>query len=117
MENELAQRVPRRGPVVRLTEAVAPLPRRCGSSPPPSLVCVRALPAGEPAEGRAFHARYSKWGRTNGPARVLEGVRSEACVDLLSQEVILTARHEVSLIGRTVAGMFRPLEFGLYSTE
>ena len=47
MENELAQRVPRRGPVVRLTEAGAPLPRRCRSSSPstsstPGAACRRA---------------------------------------------------------------------------
>jgi hypothetical protein len=60
MENELAQRVPRRGPVVRLTEAGAPLPRLPSSLPSLDLGCVRALPAGEPAEGRAFHARWVK---------------------------------------------------------
>ena len=59
MENELAERVPRRGPVVRPSAAGAPLPRCCRSSPPPSLVCVRALPAGEPGSRESFVATGS----------------------------------------------------------
>jgi hypothetical protein len=53
MENELAQRVPRRGPVVRLTEAGAPLPRRNGlSSPPTSSASGRCLPESRPKAER-----------------------------------------------------------------
>ena len=53
MENELAQRVPRRGPVVRLTEAGAPLPRRCrSSSPSTSSAFGRCLPESRPKAER-----------------------------------------------------------------
>jgi hypothetical protein len=55
VENKLPQGVPRRGLVVRPTVAASR-----SLLPSFDLVCVRALPAGEPAEGRAFHARYSK---------------------------------------------------------
>ena len=54
VENKLPQGVPRRGLVVRPTVAWS-LPLL----PSLDLVCIRALPAGEPAEGRAFHARYA----------------------------------------------------------
>ncbi len=53
MENELAQRVPRRGLVVRLTEAGAPLPRRCcRSSPSTSSASGRCLPESRPKAER-----------------------------------------------------------------
>ena len=52
-ENELAQRVPRRGLVVRLTEAGAPLPRRCrSSSPSTSSASGRCLPESRPKAER-----------------------------------------------------------------
>jgi hypothetical protein len=52
VENKLPQGVPRRGLVVRPTVAWS-----LSLLPSLDLVCIRALPAGEPAEGRAFHAR------------------------------------------------------------
>ena len=60
MENELPQGVPRRGPVVRLTESRSPVAWSKTRRVAGDHVCFRALPAGEPAEGRAFHARSVK---------------------------------------------------------
>jgi hypothetical protein len=62
VENKLPQGVPRRGLVVRPSVAWS-LPLL----PSLDLVCIRALPAGEPAEGRAFHARWPKPPSSSGP--------------------------------------------------
>ena len=48
---------------------------------PLDLVWVRALPAGEPAEGRAFHARWVKEPRTSW------GPRSEAGEDPAAEDL------------------------------
>ena len=70
MENELPQGVPRRGPVVRLTEAGAPLPRRCrSSSPSTSSASGRCLPESRPKAERFTPVIRHAFEQCPGPER------------------------------------------------
>jgi hypothetical protein len=86
VENKLPKAVPE-GACCATERSRSPVAASLSPLVPLDLVCVRALPAGEPAEGRAFHARYVEY-----PVSFIRtGTRDKCCVrTLLGHEHIVS---------------------------